>query len=249
MNELKLITKTFKGAIVRLTNDETENENQILFVAKDVCETLGYKRPRDAVTQHCKGAVKHRVLTSGGDQNVTFIPESDVYRLVMRSNLENAQQFQDWVCEDVLPSLRQTGSYETEKRTPIESTGDPILDMLKLMATQRAEFLGITEKTKEIDNRLEAIEAGTIPTGWNTVAELARMAGISKNKALEIIAAFSVAKKRIPQSGAQRISYATVADEDGFFTAFEQVKSESEKCANGFYKHEKLGRFSVKERE
>ena len=45
-----------------------------------------------------------------------FIPESDLYRLIMRSQLPNAEKFSDWVCEEVLPSIRQTGSYSIEKK-------------------------------------------------------------------------------------------------------------------------------------
>lgn len=56
-------------------------------MAKDVATLLGYQRTADAVRTHCKATVKHRLPTSSGDQQITLIPERDVYRLIMRSKL------------------------------------------------------------------------------------------------------------------------------------------------------------------
>ena len=83
-----------------------------LFCAKDVAVALGYARPADAVTGHCKGVVVLPTPSAGGVQKVKFIPESDVYRLVMRSKLPGAERFQDWVMEEVLPTIRKTGRFE-----------------------------------------------------------------------------------------------------------------------------------------
>ena len=52
--------------------------------------------------------------SAGGSQSARFIPEADVYRLVMRSKLPEAEKFQDWVCEEVLPSIRQHGTYMSD---------------------------------------------------------------------------------------------------------------------------------------
>lgn len=81
------------------------------FVAIDVARALGYGNPRQAVLDHTKGGRETRLPSSGGEQETKIIPESDVYRLIMRSNLPSAERFQDWVCEDVLPSIRRTGGY------------------------------------------------------------------------------------------------------------------------------------------
>lgn len=87
-----------------------------MFHGGDVCRILGYARPNDAITSHCKRA---KILKHGetpyleiGPRGALFIPESDVYRLVMRSNMPHAERFQTWVCEEVIPSLRKTGRYQ-----------------------------------------------------------------------------------------------------------------------------------------
>ena len=87
------------------------HEGNIWFVAKDVAECLAYTNPLKAVRDHCKGVNETFIPSAGGRQLIKIIPESDVYRLVMRSKLPAAEQFQTWVCEDVLPSIRKTGGY------------------------------------------------------------------------------------------------------------------------------------------
>lgn len=81
------------------------------FCANDVAKALGYKRTADAVSSHCKGSVKYRYLTNGGEQETKFIPEGDVYRLITHSKLPAAEKFESWVFDEVLPTLRRTGGY------------------------------------------------------------------------------------------------------------------------------------------
>lgn len=92
------------------------------FVASDVAKALGYERPNDAVNAHCKKVNKFSYGDMPqGAQPYNIIPESDVYRLVMRSNLPDAERFQDWVVEEVLPSIRKTGGYSMAPKTYAEA--------------------------------------------------------------------------------------------------------------------------------
>ena len=110
----------FENQSVRIILDEN---NQPLFVAKDVAVTLGYLRPNDAIKQHCKGAVKHRTLsTKGGNQEMRVIYEPDVYRLIFGSKLESAVKFQNWVFDEVLPTIRKTGQYRHTLSTEQQHT-------------------------------------------------------------------------------------------------------------------------------
>jgi len=82
------------------------------FVGKDVAERLGYADPADAIKRHCKGSVKRLPLqTEGGMQEVRVLSEPDVLRLIVRSKLPEAQQFERWVFEEVLPAIRKSGGY------------------------------------------------------------------------------------------------------------------------------------------
>lgn len=82
-----------------------------MFKAKDVAIMLGYEDTINAVKQHCKGVVKHHLPTKGGKQTVNLIPEGDVWRLIIRSKLPQAEIIEKWIMEEVLPSIRKNGTY------------------------------------------------------------------------------------------------------------------------------------------
>ena len=82
------------------------------FSAVDIATALGYANPRKAIIDHCKGVTKRDILTQGGQQGVNFIPEGDIYRLIIRSHLPSAEKFERWVFDEVLPQIRETGGYQ-----------------------------------------------------------------------------------------------------------------------------------------
>lgn len=94
----------------------TESVNgQPWFLAKDLCNALGYANPWDAVKKHVfiEDLAKREVLTSGGNQLMTWVNESGMYALIFGSKLPSAQAFKRWVTSVVLPALRNYGRYET----------------------------------------------------------------------------------------------------------------------------------------
>ena len=105
------VSGTFVFPVTKQKVRTVWHEGNIWFVAKDVAECLAYTNPLKAVRDHCKGVNETFIPSAGGRQLIKIIPESDVYRLVMRSKLPAAEQFQTWVCEEVLPSIRKTGGY------------------------------------------------------------------------------------------------------------------------------------------
>lgn len=72
---------------------------------------LGYSNLNDAISRHCKGVVKHDLPTKSGKQTVNLIPEGDLWRLIIRSKLPQAEEIEKWIMEEVLPSIRKNGSY------------------------------------------------------------------------------------------------------------------------------------------
>ena len=107
-----------------------EFDGAVWFVGKDAATTLGYKDTTQAVRIHCRKAKSFAQLIELGccsvaptlDPQTKLIPESDVYRLTMKSTLESAEKFQDWVVEDVLPSIRKTGQYQIPIQQPLQLT-------------------------------------------------------------------------------------------------------------------------------
>lgn len=91
-----------------------EINNEPWFVGKDIAETLGYAKARNAIATHVDEDDKREAPIQGdlgGTQNMTIINESGLYSLILRSKLESAKRFKKWVTSEVLPSIRQTGGY------------------------------------------------------------------------------------------------------------------------------------------
>ena len=106
-NTIQTFTNDAFGAIRTITGG-----GQTLFCGKDVAVALGYSNTKDALTRHCKGVGKHYPLeTAGGIQQVRFITEGDLYRLIISSKLPAAQKFEAWVFDEVLPTIRRHGMY------------------------------------------------------------------------------------------------------------------------------------------
>lgn len=98
-----------------------EVDGEPWFVAKDVADVLGYANSAAAIAAHCK-APNTIAIHDGkrGNPNQTIIPERDLYRMVMKSQLPAAERFEEWVVAEVLPSIRKTGGYQARPMTHLE---------------------------------------------------------------------------------------------------------------------------------
>lgn len=116
-----------------------EENGKVLFCGSDVAKALGYRRPKDAINAHCKGAVKRRLLTNGGAQEMKMISEGDVYRLISHSRLPSAEKFESWIFDDVLPTIRRTGGYVSNEEMFIENylpfLDEPYKNLFRLQMT------------------------------------------------------------------------------------------------------------------
>lgn len=113
MNELQIFNNEEFGQIRTV-----EIDGKPYFVANDVAKALGYVETAKAVRTHCKGVSEVDIPTNGGLQKAKVIPEGDIYRLIIRSQLPDAEKFESWVFDEVIPSIRKTGKYELENQIP-----------------------------------------------------------------------------------------------------------------------------------
>lgn len=103
----------FEGYQVRFVGTPDSPE----WVASDICQVLGIKNASDAVDRledYQKGIVTND--TPGGLQSVLTVKESGLYALIFTSRKQAAKRFQRWVFEEVLPSIRKTGSYISDRQ-------------------------------------------------------------------------------------------------------------------------------------
>ncbi len=106
MNNLEIFKNNEFGEIRTIIEN-----GKVLFCGSDTAKALGYVIPSKAVNTHCKGVSKMEVPTKGGIQEMLFITEGDVYRLITHSKLPSAEKFESWVFDEVLPTIRKTGGY------------------------------------------------------------------------------------------------------------------------------------------
>ncbi|HDL1989929.1 TPA: hypothetical protein PWY33_002501, partial [Mannheimia haemolytica] len=127
------------------------------FCGTDVCDVLGYSNAPDALAKHCKpkGIAKRYTPTKGGNQELTFINEPNLYRLIIKSRKPEAEKFEAWVFEEVLPQIRKTGKYtlqNSQQNLPLTLPEKP----RKIQGTTRAaegEYLYTREfSAMEIDH-------------------------------------------------------------------------------------------------
>ena len=118
MNELQIFQNPEFGEI------RTIKENgKYLFCGVDVAKALGYTKPQNAIDRHCPHALKRGIGVQTGKKadgtpavqmvEMLFIPEGDVYRLIVHSKLPSAERFESWIFDEVLPSIRKHGAYIT----------------------------------------------------------------------------------------------------------------------------------------
>lgn len=155
MNQLQVFNHEMFGEIRFV-----EINNNPYAVGNDVAKALGYMRPHEAISTHCKGAVTYRIPTNGGEQTVRVIPEGDIYRLIIKAadqskNLEikkKAEEFERWVFDEVLPTIRKTGGYVANEDMFI-NTYLPFADeQTKLM------FRGVLETVRKQNEQIAAMK-------------------------------------------------------------------------------------------
>lgn len=145
MNDLKIFSNETFGSIRTI-----EENGKIMFCGTDVARALGYAgNPQDAIRRHCwdDGCANHAVIDNlGRIQQARFIGEGNLYRLITHSKLPAAVQFEKWVFDEVIPTLRRTGTYEMTQKP---------LSPLEQMKLQGQALLEVDAKVELVDRDLQ----------------------------------------------------------------------------------------------
>lgn len=169
-----------------------EKDGEPWFIGREVASALGYERSADAINQHCKYM---KILKNGETQfleipsrGLQIINEKDVYRLIMRSKLESAEQFQDWVMDEVLPSIRKDGMYATDDFVEMAlSDPDHMISILNKFKKEKQRRLQAEAKVIESKPKVEYYEKVLDTANTYTVTQLAKeneMTAIQLNQIL-----------------------------------------------------------------
>ncbi|MEL3959509.1 BRO family protein [Caldifermentibacillus hisashii] len=159
-NDIKLFKNDMFGELYILIVDGKE-----YFPATDVAKILGYADPHKAIKQHTKkdGWVNHPVIDSlGRNQEKKFINEGNLYRLIVKSKLPEAEKFEQWVFDEILPTIRKTGGYVSNDEMFISTYLPFADDQTKLLfkgtlETVRKQNEMIQRQQKEIEYKEDVI--------------------------------------------------------------------------------------------
>ena len=147
MTEIQTYTNAAFGSVRILYED-----GKPLFCGADACKALGYKNQHDALTRHCKGVVKRYPLTNGGKQQMNFLPEGDLYRLITHSKLPSAEKFEHWVFDEVLPAIRKDGMYGADpaELERLRRSNQVLRDWLSLLADRKRDLVSLQKSLTNV---------------------------------------------------------------------------------------------------
>ena len=170
-NEIQIFNNPDFGEIRTLMDDET-----VLFCGRDVADALGYAIPHKAIWDHCKGVLKRNIPTAGGIQEMSFILESDVYRLICNSKLPDAMRFEKWVFEQVLPSIRRHGAYMTPE-TIQKALSDPdfIIGLATRLKEAQSKNSMLEARVKESEPKVLFADAVSVSQSEILIGDLAKI--------------------------------------------------------------------------
>ncbi len=175
MTSKEVMPFEFKGNQVRVIKDE---QGEPWFVAKDVCDALGHTDPSKAVRSlddDEKGPRKVRTL--GGNQEMVVVNEPGLYKLILRSHMPRAKEFQRWVTHEVLPRIRKTGGYIMGEESLAE---DELI--LKAMQVLQRKVDTLKQQVIEQQPKVEAFDSLMNSEGLYSFRNTARIWGVHERE-------------------------------------------------------------------
>lgn len=156
-----------------------EEAGAVLFCANDVAKALGYARPRDAVASHCRYTVKRSTPHPQAPDKLiemSFIPESDLYRLVFSSKLPTAEKFTDWVTAEVLPTIRKHGAYMTPETLQAAILNpDTMIQLCQELKSEQEKSRALSEENARLAPKGLFADAVSVSDHCILIGELAKL--------------------------------------------------------------------------
>ena len=178
MSELQIFSNPEFGKIRTIQQGE-----KTLFCASDIARSLGYSNPNKAVNDHCRAITKCSTPISGKMQDINFIPEGDVYRLIVHSKLPSAEKFEHWVFDTVLPSIRKNGGYISgqENLTPEQIVANALIVAQNIISQKDKQIEQMKPKAEFFD----AVADSKTAISMNEVSKVLGIKGYGRNNLFE----------------------------------------------------------------
>ena len=207
MNELQIFNNEEFGVIRTVTKDD-----KTYFVGNDVAKALGYSETAKAIRTHCKGVSEMDIPTNGGVQTMKMITEGDIYRLVIKSKLPQAEKFESWVFDNVLPSIRKNGGYieNQEQMTPEQIVANALIVAQNIISQKERQI----EEMKPKADFFDAVADSKTAISMNEVAKVLNIKGYGRNNLFEFLRENKILDSR-------NVPYQRYVD-NGWFRVIEQ---------------------------
>lgn len=198
-------------------------DGEVFFAGRDVAEALGYADPTTAIRSHCKGVQKqHPLPTAGGVQLTRIINEPDVLRLIVKSSLPEAERFERWVFEVVLPTVRRTGSYGAP------AIPENFAAALRLAADQAERIEAQAAQIEHQRPAVEFVESYVAASGAASLREAGKILDIPQNRFIGWLEdegiLFRQSGRLMPNATYQKRGFFTVKTGQAHDRSFSQVR-------------------------
>lgn len=181
-NEIEIFKNEEFGQVRTL-----EIDGKPYFVASDIAKALGYKRPNDAISAHCRYTAKHSIphpQSKTKTMDVNVIPEGDLYRLITNSELPAAEKFESWIFDEVLPTIRKHGAYMTNDVIERTLTDPDYLIQLATALKEERQARQLAEQT--IEKQKPLVDFANQVSDTTDLIDMKTMAKLLKDENLNI---------------------------------------------------------------
>ena len=181
MNELQIFNNEEFGSVRTITKD-----NEPMFCLADVCKALDITNAGNVKQRLSeKGIHNADTPTNGGMQNMVFINESNLYKVIFQSRKPSAEKFTDWVTDEVIPSIRKNGGYiaNQEQMTPEQIVANALIVAQNIISQKDRKIEEMKPKAEFFD----AVADSKTAISMNEVANVLNIKGYGRNKLFEYL--------------------------------------------------------------
>lgn len=175
MNELQIFKNSEFGEIRTFK----EPDGIVLFCGSDVAKALGYSRPADAISAHCRYTAKYSIPHPQNPQKkieMSFISKGDVIRLAASSKLPGAEKFESWIFDEVIPSVLEHGVYATaETAEKLLNDPDFLIETFMVLKEEREKRQALEAKVQRDKPKVLFAEAVSTSESSILIGELAKV--------------------------------------------------------------------------
>lgn len=204
-----------------------DENGKFLFCGSDIAKALGYTNPNKAINDHCRAITKRSTPISGKMQEINFINEGDVYRLITHSKLSSAIRFEAWVFDEVLPTIRKHGAYMTDELLDrIEADKEVISDITAKMVAERRSHEQTRKALSDALPKVEYFDAFVDMRDCTNIRATAKELGIPER----IFCKFLMDKKLVYRAPSKNLMPYQKPFNDGFFIVRDYCRHNHKGC-------------------